>query len=382
MSRHVAVFSATRADLWPLTPLLRRLVADPRLTPTLLATGTHLSSAYGSTLQEIGEWVDVVTIDARLTADDSAVGLLAAARREAEGVAAVLDRSRPDLLVLLGDRYELLGVAQAALLLRVPIVHLHGGDVTEGAFDDSVRHAITKLASLHCCATELAAMRVRSMGEEPWRVHVTGAPALDGLQDRVAATPAAVWHEAIGGVPARPFGVLTFHPPTIAPDRSLNELDAILDACRRLGTVVATAPGADPGAQSIMRRLHAFAPTHPDFRIVASLGAAYAPAVAAADVVIGNSSSGIVEVPTFGVPVVNVGDRQEGRERPAAVLDARTPDGVDAALTVALDPALRAALRERVNPYGDGHASARIAAVLAETTLAGLLAKKFTMGAH
>ena len=377
MTRRIAVFSATRADLWPLTPLLRAMVADDRVTPTLLATGSHLSSAYGSTLREIGQWIDVVPIDARLTADDSPVGLLAAARREAEGVAGVLDATRPDLLVLLGDRYELLGVAQAALLLRVPIVHLHGGDVTEGAFDDSIRHAITKLASLHCCATELAACRVRSMGEEPWRIHVTGAPALDGLAARAAATPPSVWQEAIGGPPRHPFGVLTFHPPTIAPDRSLAELDAVLAASARLATVVATLPGADPGARAVIERLHEFAPSHPDFRIVASLGASYAPTVAHADVVIGNSSSGIVEVPTFGVPVVNVGDRQEGRERPAAVLDARTPDRVDAALTRALDPAFRARLEGRPNPYGDGHASERIVAVLAETTLSGLLAKRF-----
>jgi UDP-N-acetylglucosamine 2-epimerase (non-hydrolysing) len=380
MTRRVAVFSATRADLWPLTPLLRAMVADDRLTPTLLATGSHLSSAYGSTLREVEEWVHVVPIDARLTADDSPVRLLEAARREAEGVARALDAMRPDLLVLLGDRYELLGVAQAALLLRVPIVHLHGGDVTEGAFDDSVRHAITKLASLHCCATGLAACRVRSMGEEPWRIHVTGAPALDGLTERVAATPAAEWHAAIGGPPRHPFGVLTFHPPTIAPEGAMGELDAVLAACTRLATVVATYPGADPGAQAVVDRLRAFASMHPDFRLVTSLGAAYAPTVAAADVVIGNSSSGIVEVPTFGVPVVNVGDRQEGRERPAAVIDARTPERVEAAMTRALDPAFRADLADRPNPYGDGHASARITAVLAETTLAGLLAKKFAMG--
>jgi UDP-hydrolysing UDP-N-acetyl-D-glucosamine 2-epimerase len=380
MTRRVAVFSATRADLWPLTPLLRRMVADDRLRPTLLATGAHLSSAYGDTLREIGEWIDVVPIDAGLTADDSAVGLLASARREAEGVAAVLDTTRPDLLILLGDRYELLGVAQAALLLRVPIVHLHGGDVTEGAFDDSIRHAITKLASLHCCATELAACRIRAMGEEPWRIHITGAPALDGLKERVAATPDSEWQATIGGAPDRPFGVVTFHPPTIAPHRSIGELDAILATCGRLGTVVATSPGADPGAQAIIERLHAYAPSHPDFRIVASLGASYAPAVATADVVIGNSSSGIVEVPTFGVPVVNVGDRQAGRERPAAVIDAPTPDRVDAAVTQALDPAFRARLIDRPNPYGDGQASPRIVEVLAGTTLDGLLAKKFAMG--
>lgn len=382
MTRRVAVFSATRADLWPLTPLLRELVADPRLAPTLLATGAHLSSAYGSTVREIGEWVETVPIDAGLTADDSATGLLAAARREAAGVAEVLDAMRPDLLVVLGDRYELLGVAQAALLFRVPIVHLHGGDVTEGAFDDSVRHAITKLASLHCCATELAARRIRSLGEEPWRVHVTGAPALDGLLARVAATPESEWHDAIGGAPGRPFGVLTFHPPTIAPGRAQAELDALLDACRALGTVVATYPGADPGAQAVLDRLRAFAPTHPDFRLVPSLGAAYASVVAASDVVLGNSSSGIVEVATFGVPVVNVGDRQDGRERPAAVIDAPEAAAVRAAVDRALDPGFRASLAGRANPYGDGHASARIAAVLAETPLGGLLAKRFMTEVH
>ncbi len=288
-----------------------------------------------------------------------------------------LDTHRPDLLVLLGDRYELLGVAQSALVLRIPIVHLHGGDVTEGAFDDSVRHAVTKLASLHCCATRLAARRITSMGEEPWRVHVTGAPALDGLRARADEWTDARWHDAIGGAPAHPFGVLTFHPPTIAPQRADALLDALLDACARLGTVVATFPGADPGARGIVERLRRFATVHPDVRLVPSLGAAYVPVVAAADVVLGNSSSGIVEVPTFGVPVVNVGDRQDGRQRAAAVLDAPDPESVSSALERALDPGFRIALAGRTNPYGDGHASERIVDVLAEAPLPDLLAKRF-----
>ena len=193
------------------------------------------------------------------------------------------------------------------------------------------------------------------MGEEPWRIHVTGVPVLDGLLERVAATPDTEWHAAIGGAPLRPFGVVTFHPPTIAPGAAVGDLDVILAVCARLGTVVATSPGADPGAQAIVERLHAHQvdpsglPDRPVTRRRRTL-----PTVAAADVVIGNSSSGIVEVPTFGVPVVNVGDRQKGRERPAAVLDARTADRVDAAVTRALDPAFRASIAGRPNPYGDG----------------------------
>ncbi len=377
--RSVAVFSATRADLWPLTPLLRGLVADRRFATTLLATGSHLSSAYGSTLAEIADWVPTTVIEPGLGADDSAGSLFGVAQQEAAGVARVFAGHRPHLLVLLGDRYELLGVAQAALLHRVPIVHLHGGDVTEGAFDDSVRHAVTKLASVHCCATGLAARRVRAMGEEDWRVHVTGAPALDGLVARVAATPPSAWHERIGGAPRAPFGVVTYHPPTVNPEVARAELEAVLAACDRLGTVVVTYPGADPGAAAVIDRIRRFADEHPDARIVPSLGEHYAPVVAAADVVIGNSSSGIVEVPTFGVPVVNVGRRQEGRERPAAVIDASTPDAVAAAVARAIDPATRRALAGAPNPYGDGRAVPRILEVLATTPLDRLLAKRLVL---
>jgi UDP-N-acetylglucosamine 2-epimerase (non-hydrolysing) len=172
---------------------------------------------------------------------------------------------------------------------------------------------------------------------------------------------------------------VTYHPPTVNPETGAAELEAVLAACTSLGTVVITYPGADPGAARVIDRIVRFAAEHPDARVVPSLGAHYAPVVAAADVVIGNSSSGIVEVPTFGVPVVNVGLRQEGRERPAAVIDARTPDAVAAAVARAIEPRTRAALANAVNPYGDGHAVPRILDVLATAPLDRLLAKRLVL---
>jgi len=378
MTRVVAAFSSTRADLWPLAPVLDALAGDPRTTPVLIATGGHLADAYGAVGWEGGARLDIERIDAGLGSDDSPGALLQVASREAVGVGDVLLRRSPDLLIVLGDRYELLGVMLAALLHRVPVVHLHGGDVTEGAFDDAVRHAVTKLASLHCCATDLAAARVRSMGEEAWRIHVTGAPALDTLLDRVAEVSVEQWQAAIGGPPVRPFGIMTYHPPTASPGDTAGELEALLAACDRLGTVVVTSPGAEPGSRAIIERVEAWGRERRDVRIVPSLGACYAPALAAADLVLGNSSSGIVEAPTLGVPAVNVGDRQRGRERPIGVLDVPgRADAIRAAIDRALEPEFRTALATAANPYGDGHASTRIVDLVASVPLTELLRKRF-----
>ena len=321
---------------------------------------------------------DFEVIDAGLDGDDDPQALLVAAARETVGLGAVLTRRRPDLLILLGDRYEILGAAQAAVLHRVPIVHLHGGEITEGAFDDLIRHAITKLASLHCCSTHGAAARLRSMGEEPWRIHTTGAPGIDTLVARASSTSASEWQRAIGGEPSKPMGLLTYHPPTQTPERAECELDAILGACERLATVIATAPGADPGSSGILERITTWAAGQPDVRLIESLGPMYAPVLAAVDVVIGNSSSGIVEAPTFGVPVINVGDRQRGRERAPCVIDVGGVEAdVIAALDRALDPEFRKSVREASNPFGDGHSARRIADMVATQPLEPLLTKVF-----
>lgn len=376
--RRIAVFTATRADLWPLSPVLRVLQREPSAELLVLAAGAHVSERFGRTIREIDLAPDVVhALDTGVGEDDSAAANVRVVARTAEAVSAALAQHHPDLLVVLGDRTELLGVATAAALHHVPLVHLHGGEVTEGAIDDSVRHAVTKLAHVHCCACEEYAARVRRLGEEPWRVFVTGEPTIDRLLHDTHPSEGALTCRL--GVELRhPFALLTYHPPTLHPERLDAELDALLDACDAFEAVVATYPGADPGASRIIARLREWEQTRSNTVVVESLGKLYPTALAAADVMIGNSSSGIVEAMSFALPVVNVGDRQRGRVRGPNVIDvAGHPAAVRAATARALDPSFRATLRGLPNPYGDGKAASRVVDVLMGVDLDGLLHKKF-----
>jgi UDP-N-acetylglucosamine 2-epimerase (non-hydrolysing) len=376
--RRVAVFTATRADLWPLTAVIRALDVDPGVELRVLISGTHLSDRYGRTRREIDVPLpQVMTLDTRVTDDDTPGATAGVVARTTTAASRAFERWRPDLVVVLGDRSELLGLAAAAVVHRVPLVHLSGGEITEGATDDAVRHAITKLAHLHCCACEEYAARIRSMGEEPWRVHVTGDPAIDRLVHDEHPKRAEL--EKTLGVPWRtPVGLLTYHPPTLDPERLDAELDALLGETDALPTVIATYPGADPGASRIIEALRAREQARDGFVVIESLGRLFPTALSNVDVLVGNSSSGIIEAMSFGLPVVNVGDRQRGRMRGPNVLDA-TGDrpAVRGALARALDPGFRAGLRGAVNPYGDGKAAARVVDAIVNAPLDELLHKKF-----
>ncbi|MGH9246597.1 MAG: UDP-N-acetylglucosamine 2-epimerase [Acidimicrobiales bacterium] len=378
--RRIAVFTSTRADLWPLSSVVSALADDPRCEVAVVASGSHLADEYGATLREIEVDSGVVrTIDSGLDSSDDPSALVRVAARCAEGMADVFADWRPDLLVVLGDRYELLGVLTAAVLHRVPVGHIHGGEITEGAFDEGIRHAITKLAHLHFCTTEEYAARVRSMGEEPWRVRVTGAPGIDRLRGLAARAGVDELERLTGHPIERPFGLLSYHPPTMHPEAAARELDALLEGCALLRTVIATYPGPDPGAAAIIERLRGWERERgPGTVVVESLGSLYPAAMAHADVMVGNSSSGIIEAPSFGVPVVNVGDRQRGRLRSDGVIDVPgEPAAVREAMGRALSAGFRSAAAGAPNPYGDGRAGPRIARVLIEQPLEPLLHKRF-----
>jgi UDP-hydrolysing UDP-N-acetyl-D-glucosamine 2-epimerase len=375
--RRLAVFTSSRGDLGSLGPLIEALAAHPGVEVTVIASGTHTAPVFGTWNLAIPD-EDLELVACGLADDDSPTALVAVAAQIAIGVSAVLARRPQDILVVAGDRYELLGAVTAAVLHRVPVAHLSGGEITEGAIDDSIRHAVTKLAHLHFCNAEEYAARVRSLGEEPWRIHVTGDPAIDRL-----AGLARQWNvadlEAIAGLEIRhPFGLLTYHPPTLAPWRAGPELDSLLDGAGQLATVIATYPCADPGSAEVLDRLRSWAKQRDGVALVESLGDLYPAALAHADVVLGNSSSGLVETPAFGVPTVNVGDRQRGRARPANVIDVPGDRvAVADAISRALDPAFRANLSTVTNPYGDGWAGQRVADVLLSTPLDRLLVKRF-----
>jgi UDP-hydrolysing UDP-N-acetyl-D-glucosamine 2-epimerase len=379
MARTIGVVTVARSDYGHLTPLLEALRDTPDITLQLYVAGGHLSPRFGRTVEAIE--ADGWSIAARIetsVASDAPADVAAAAGAGVAGFARAFARGRPDLIVLLGDRLEMLSAAVAALPLAIPVAHLHGGEVTLGAIDEQARHAITKLAHLHFPAAEPYARRILQMGEEPWRVHCCGAPGLDRLA-RLPALPRAELARRIGLPLRRPTLIVTFHPVTLEPDEAAfhsEELAAALETVA--GDVVITHPGADAAHQTVIRRMESLAATRPGTRMVPALGDdCYGSLLREADVMVGNSSSGLIEAPSFGLPVVNVGIRQEGRLRAANVIDVGYGrEEIAAGIRRALEPRFRESLRGLVNPYGDGRAAPRLAKVLCEVELGPRLVQK------
>jgi len=378
------VVTVARSDYGHLVPLLEALRDRPDVKLQLHVAGGHLSPRFGRTVDAIvaDGWAiesRVETVGATDAADDIAAGLGAAV----SGFARAFARARPDLVVVLGDRLEMLAAAMAALPLTIPVAHLHGGEVTVGAVDEQARHAITKLAHLHFPAAAEYARRIVQMGEEPWRVHCCGAPGLDRFA-RLPYLSRADLAARVGLPLRRPTLLVTFHPVTLQPGEAAaqsRELAAALGALE--GDVVITYPGADAEHQAAIEPLASLAASRPGTRLISSLGeVGYGSMLREADVIVGNSSSAIIEAPSFGLPAVNVGIRQEGRLRAANVIDVGPERGqIAAGIRRALSPAFRESLRGLVNPYGDGHAAPRIAEVLATVELGPrLLRKRFVDG--
>lgn len=361
------VFVGGRADLGPLTPVIGQLAATPGCD-VLVATAIAMDpSTLHAELSAAGlaRPPEAVAVGPVLTGTDAA-SLAAAGAAVSVGMAGSLRRAG-DVLVVLGDRWELPWVVMPAIVAGVPVVHLHGGEVTEGAIDERVRHAVTKLADQHCVASADAAARLRQLGEEADRIHETGAPGLDRYVGQRPATPAQLT-ELLGAPLRRPLALFTYHPVTTAgPAASGRQaLEALRATAAVAGSVIATHPGPDTGREEILAAITAEAQARANVAVVPSLGALYPAVVAACDVVVGNSSSGIIEAAAFEVPAVDIGIRQRGRLRGDNVLHAEEGfTSISDALERALDPFFRAGLRGMVNPYGDGSAAARIAQVVA-----------------
>ena len=377
--RSIGVVTVARSDYGHLVPLLEVLRDRPGITLQLYVGGAHLSPRFGRTVDaiEADGWPIAARVETASTSDAPA-DVAAGAGGGMAAFARAFARERPDLLVLLGDRLEMLAAAVAALPLAIPVAHLHGGEVTLGVIDEQARHALTKLAHLHFPAAEVYARRILQMGEEPWRVHCCGAPGLDRFA-RLPALSRADLSRRVGLPLRRPTLLVTFHPVTLEPGEAgvhSEELAAALEMVE--GDVVITYPGADAAYETVINRLELLAASRPGTRLVPALGeGGYGALLREADVMVGNSSSGLIEAPSFGLPVVNVGNRQEGRLRAANVIDVGPHrDEIAAGIRRALAPGFRESLRGLVNPYGDGRAAPRIAEVLASVTLDSCLIQK------
>ncbi|HRK17671.1 MAG TPA: UDP-N-acetylglucosamine 2-epimerase [Hyphomicrobiaceae bacterium] len=366
MTLTVGLVTSTRAEWGLVRPVATAIREQKGLGLRVLVTGTHLSDAFGRTIDEVRGGGFTVDEEVPILADgDDARAVSATLAAATRGFADVFAVRPPDILLVPGDRYEMLGVAAAALVARVPVAHLFGGDVTEGAFDESIRHAITKMAHVHFVTTEVARQRVCQLGEDPAMVHAVGSPGLDAIRAFVPMDRAAFFARL--GMPERPsVALVTFHPPTLDDVDGVAQMQSLLGVLAGLGpefATIITGSNADTRGRAMSALARDFAADRDGVVYRDSLGHdLYLNALAHARIVIGNSSSGLYEAPSFRIPTVNIGDRQRGRLRAGSVVDCK-PDAAD--IRGAIRTALGLDCSSVVNPYGDGHASGRIAQVLA-----------------
>ena len=377
LRRRVAVVTTSRADYSHLYWPLRELQAHPSIELGVFALGPHLSPQYGSTIAEIER--DGFPIKARiecLLSSDTDTGMAKTIGIAIQSLADALTTWRPDLLLLIADRYEMLAPASVAVAMRIPMAHIEGGEVSQGAIDDQVRNAITKLAHIHFTSTDTARRRVIAMGEEPWRVHHAGAPSLDHLK-RSKLLNRADLESRLGLTLSKPSILVAWHPVTIMKDTN-SEADAVFAALQRApGQLIFVYPNTDAGSHALIDRTRALVSSRSDANLFVNLDAVtYWSLLGQVDAMIGNSSSGIMEAASFSLPVVNVGMRQQGRERARNVIDVPADtSAILGALKKALNLAFRARLRGMSNPYGNGTAAKTIARVLASVPLDKLLVK-------
>ncbi|MBI4354227.1 MAG: UDP-N-acetylglucosamine 2-epimerase (hydrolyzing) [Candidatus Omnitrophica bacterium] len=358
--RTIGVVTVGRSDYGIYRPVLRAIQQAEGLALRLFVTGTHLEPSFGLTVRAIE--VDGFPIAERIPmglGDDSPAGIAAAMGRGTLGFSQAYGRCRPDVLVLLGDRFEMHAAAVAAVPFAIPLAHLHGGELTNGAIDNAWRHAMTKMSHLHFVATEEARRRVLQMGEEPWRVVVSGAPGLDNLRTVKLLTLEEIAFSLGKPLKTAPL-LVTYHPVTLEYEQAvwqIGELLAVLEVVDR--PVVFTAANADTNGRVIRRAIEAFVASRPSSVVVDALGTqAYFSLMAHAAAMIGNSSSGLIEAPSFKLPVVNIGTRQAGRLRAENVIDVGYGrEAILQGIRRALAPETRECLKNMVNPYGEGRAA-------------------------
>ena len=379
--RRICVVTGTRAEYGLLRWVIDGIAKSPMLELRLVATAMHLSPEFGLTYREIEG--DGYTIDAKvemLLDSDTAAGVSKSMGLGLIGFADVFERLRPDLLLLLGDRFEILAAASAALVARIPIAHLHGGEITLGAFDEAIRHAVTKMSHLHFVAAEPYRKRVIQLGENPDRVYLVGGLGVDVIRHVTLLDRSALEDSLDFRFGSRNL-LVTFHPVTLENQNVEQQMDELLAALDKLHDtrLIFTLPNADSGSRNLIRRIESFVAAHENARAYTSLGQhRYLSCLKLVDAVVGNSSSGLTEAPSMGVATVNIGERQRGRLRASSVIDCE-PNRYDIlnAIEGIYSAEFRSKLSIVVNPYGDGGASQRIVQILQTVSLDGVVKKVF-----
>lgn len=377
--RTIGVVTVGRSDYGIYLPILHKIQNDPDLRLHLIVAGMHLAPEWGLTVRgieadgfPIGDRVEM------LLSSDTPVGIAKSIGLGVIGFAQSFARKSPDVLIVLGDRFEMYSAAVAALPFKIPIAHIHGGELTVGAIDDALRHSLTKLSHLHFVATKEYAHRVIQLGEEPWRITISGAPSLDNIHT-ITLLNRAELEEKFALHLARPFLLVTFHPVTLefdSAERQINELLAALEQSDF--SIIFTMPNADTGNRAIRDRINKFTISNPLVQSVENLGTqGYFSLMSMAAAMVGNSSSGIIEAASFRLPVVNLGIRQQGRTRGSNVIDTIcNKNEILSAINRAVAPEFRTSLEMLTNVYGQGNAAETIVKQLKEVTIDDTLLRK------
>ena len=368
--KKIAVLTATRAEYGLLKPIIKKLDRSVYFQVELAVTGMHLSSEFGSTYQEIEQ--DGLHIDNKieiLLSSDTPIAMSKAMGLALISFSEYFDRSKPDAVMVLGDRYETLAVCCAAMNARIPIFHIHGGEATEGLIDEAIRHAITKMSFFHFTSTEEYRRRVIQMGEQPDRVFNVGSLGVENVLHETLMSKDEL-EKSLGYPLSKPYTVVTFHPVTLEANTAEQQMQELLQAIDKHPEYlyVCTKANADAGGRTINRMWDEFAACRENVAVYESLGMRrYLSAVKYSTMVIGNSSSGIMEVPAFGIPTINIGDRQKGRVQSDSVINCQ-PDRMDISESIetAQSTEFRKIAKNTDNPYGKGNTSNAILSILEE----------------
>lgn len=381
MTRKVCVITGTRADYGLLRWVMQGIKDDAELTLQIIATGMHLSPEFGLTYREIEK--DGFQIDRKvemLTSSDTPVGIAKSMGLALIGFADALNDLKPDLIVALGDRFEIFAAVSAALVARMPVAHLHGGETTEGAFDEALRHSITKMSHLHFVAAEAYRQRVIQLGEQPDRVFLVGGLGIDNIK-RLKLLDRAELETSLDFKLGHKNLLITFHPVTLENSTATEQMAELLEVLAGLTDtqLIFTMPNADTDGRTLIKMVDQFVAQHANARAYTSLGQLrYLSCVAQVDGVVGNSSSGLAEVPSFKKGTINIGDRQLGRLQTASVINCEpTQQSIGAALKKLYTAAFQASLSEVKTPYGEGGASERVVKTIKHFALDGIAKKSF-----
>ena len=375
--RKICVVTGTRAEYGLLQPIMKAIKDDQVLELQLVVTGMHLSPEFGLTYKtieeddfEISEKIEI------LLSSDTSIGVAKAIGLATISFSETLNRLKPDFIMILGDRFELLAAAQAALVSRIPIVHIAGGDVTEGAFDEAIRHSITKMSQLHFVTNKESEKRVHQLGEDPESIHLVGNPGLDHLNSLKLMGKNELEKSLRYSFKSKNI-LVTFHSVTLDNAPSVNSFSALLEALDGLGEdigIIFTRPNADTEGRQLIKMLDKYVEDRSNCIVYTSLGQLrYLSTVALVDVVVGNSSSGILEAPSLKTATVNIGDRQKGRLRADSIIDC---EPITENIKESIQQAFKLDCSTVVNPYGDGNTTERVLKVLREINHPERLIKK------